>query len=194
MLNEQLAEIVSETKKKIEEVTGAAWDSAGSFLDKPAVAMHADPNASSINASSQALYYSQQLGKFDVSAVTTSFDAFKVDESGISFMGAKLYEFPWVSKIEEKFGTASASAKKVEDLEKRMATAEQTINGDARTAESRNREIYGYKEESERSFQRIKDIHGEAKTFAQDVERRTNAAKDELVRVIEAIDQAIGRS
>lgn len=194
ILNEKLSEIINEAKKKMEEVAADAWGKAGSFLDQPAVALGADPNADSINASSQSLYYSQQFGKFDVSALTASFDAFKVDEGGISFMGAKVYEFPWVSKLEEKFGTASASAKKVKDLERRVAAAEQTLNADSlHTAESRNREIYNYKEESERSLRRIKEIHGDAKVFAGDVERRTNAAKDELLRIIQTIDQALGR-
>lgn len=194
-LNDKMSEIVNEAKKKMEELTGKAWGKAGDFLDQPAVALGADPSANSISASSQSVYWSQQFAKLDVSALTASFDAFKVDESGISFMGAKLYEFPWVSAIEKKVGTASASAKELEELKARVASAEQTLSADSvRTAESRNRDIYGYKEESERSLRRIKEIHGDARAFADDVEHRTNAAKDELVRVVRAIDEALASS
>ncbi|MER5433895.1 hypothetical protein [Streptomyces sp. NPDC002588] len=132
-VNEYVSGIINEAKKKLEEfgsAIGKVWGSAGEALDTPAVALGAAPDASSISASSQSLYWSQQAGKVDVSVATASFDAFKVDESGISFMGAKIYEFPWVSKLENKFGTASASAKELKELEARFSTAEQT-----RTAE-----------------------------------------------------------
>jgi hypothetical protein len=87
-----------------------------------------DPDGSSIAASSQGLYWSQQAAKLDVSALTASFDGFKVDESGIYLMGAKVYEFPWVSALEEKFGTASASAREVKTLQDDMPLIKGDIN------------------------------------------------------------------
>ncbi|MEU1177213.1 hypothetical protein ABZ464_06115 [Streptomyces sp. NPDC005820] len=201
-LDRQISEIINAAKEQVEaafgeftSAVGKTWGKAGELLDTPAVALGADPSLGPVNASSQSLYWSQQFGKFDVSAVTASFDGLKVDESGISFMGAKVYEFPWVSKLENKFGTASASAKELKALEERVASAEQTLSEDSlRTAATRNREIYGYKEESERSLRRIKEIHRDARAFAGDVEHRTNAAKDELLRVVQVINEAIGSS
>lgn len=195
-LNRQISDIIQSAKEKVQTAFGEFTSAVSDYgWDAPAVALGADPDAPSKNASSQFLYWSQQFAKVDVSAVTASFDGLKLDESGVSFMGAKLYEFPLVSKIEKKLGTASAGAKELEALEARVAEAERTLNSDSvRTAASRNHEIYGYKEESERSLRRIKEIHGDARAFAGDIEHRTNAAKDELLHVIQVINDAIGAS
>ncbi|WP_416977640.1 hypothetical protein [Streptomyces sp. T028] len=143
-LNDRISELINDAKAKLEELGssfGSAWGATGSILDTPAVAMGADPNASSIAATSQSLYWSQQAGKLDVSAVTASADVLKLDESGVSFMGAKLYEFPWVSAIEKKFGTASASAKDLENLKAEISKIDEGLTRAGEKTEEISRSV-----------------------------------------------------
>ncbi|MFB7324108.1 MULTISPECIES: hypothetical protein [unclassified Streptomyces] len=79
-----------------------------------------------VSASYQTLYSSVQAFKVDLEAIAVTGTAFKVDESGVYLMGAKVYEFPWVSALEGKFGTASASAKELGALEERVASMERS--------------------------------------------------------------------
>jgi hypothetical protein len=148
-----------------------------------------------ISPSTQGLYSSQSGAKIDLSGATVAVDTIKADESGFYIAGAKVFQWPWVGKLEKLFGTESASSKDLKKAEDRIKALETLAASDAgRTAASQNRDIYGYKEESERSLGRIKEIHTEARVFADEINRRTNEAKDELLRVVNVIDQAIGGS
>ncbi|WP_432134198.1 hypothetical protein [Streptomyces sp. bgisy154] len=144
----ELSNFVNGMIDQINHHIEVAYSSVGSAFEAPANWLkHMDPDGSSINASSQSLYWSEQLAKFDVSAVTASFDGFKVDESGVYLMGAKIYEFPWVSALENGRGTASAAARTVTALEGRvddLAQSRTRVDGrlaDLRTDVDRARTI-----------------------------------------------------
>ncbi|MFF5299031.1 hypothetical protein ACFY5F_06670 [Streptomyces sp. NPDC013161] len=140
-IGKKISEILNSMVDQVNHYFEETYSKVGSALEKPVEWLkHVDPDGSSIAASSQALYWSQQAAKLDVSAVTASFDGFKVDESGIYLMGAKVYEFPWVSALEERFGTASASASKLKTLQEDMPS----IKGDIRNVKG---EIVGAKGE-----------------------------------------------
>ncbi|MBW1601328.1 hypothetical protein JJV70_04260 [Streptomyces sp. JJ66] len=74
---------------------GNTFDAIENSLDQ------GDTNES-VNASSQALYWSTQLAKVDLSAVTTAFDVFKIDETGISVAGVKVWTPPYIPALEDR--------------------------------------------------------------------------------------------
>ncbi|MFB7112978.1 hypothetical protein [Streptomyces sp. NPDC056291] len=174
-----LNNMISEIKKDLDAIGNAI--ASGASGDYPAVVLGADPTLPSISASSQSLYWSQQAAKVDVTAVTASFDGFKVDESGVYLMGAKIYEFPWVSALEGKFGTASASAREVEAIKVRVAgLSESRTRVDGRLATLRT--------DIDRANTIARDAQRGALDLTEDLERETKRRFNKVegdIRVVE---------
>ncbi|MGD9485028.1 hypothetical protein WDH52_17520 [Streptomyces sp. TRM70308] len=184
--SEIVAEFVRKTIEgdpKVNSVIGEKW---GAPFDEAAAFMNSDGQNESVNAASQVLYYSTQLEKIDLSALTLSYDALKMDEQGVTFLGAKVYDWPWIDGLEKWLGTASP-----DNSENSSQTPQRPQASPVDTARESNREIYSLKVESERSYTRIRTIHTEAKAFTQDIESKTRRAGEEFVRIVRTIDQAL---
>ncbi|MCX2968781.1 MULTISPECIES: hypothetical protein [Streptomyces] len=80
-----------------DHVVGDAFDNAAAF-------MNSEGQNESVNAASQALYYSTQAVKFDASFATIAADVIKLDETGLSIAGARVFDMPWIGSLERATG------------------------------------------------------------------------------------------
>ncbi|MFE4058543.1 hypothetical protein ACFXP3_20000 [Streptomyces sp. NPDC059096] len=170
------------SKERIYEVVGKKW-----VDDHAAIA-------------DQILYSSTQALKFDAAglsfvpeAISVAPQIMEVDANGIDILGVQVIDF----FNQENFRNSIRSRlpgvdnTRPDDNGRPTNRATDTAVTPARAA-AHNREIHQYKLESTRYFNSIKEMHGDAKVFQEDIKRRTSTARDEFVRIVRTIDEALG--